>query len=538
MSSTPDYFSISGSLTFTPGQTSKTLRLHIIEDTTAEPQESLSLQIGNGISLIAQSTITVVDNDTIVTAPRMSVGDITLDEKDGTATVPVTMGWPSGEASNSIVTVHYATSNSTATAGSDYTAASGTLTFARGENVKNIPITIADDTTAEPAERINITLSAPTGGATLQDPNGVIVITPNDATAIANPQIITRAVVVGEGDGFVDLVIGLSVPRTTPLTSCIKRSSTPHSPRSTPDYFDISGTLTFTPGQTSKTLRVQIINDATAEPQESLFLQIISGNILAAQSAITIVDNDNGRRVLNLGISNDLYSVTAASDIIVENPAGGTDRVQSPVTYTLPANVENLTLTGAGAINGTGNTAANQLVGNTAANTLNGLAGNDVLTGGAGADTVTGGTGADTIVLSSTTGSDTVTDFSTVDDTFRISMAGIPIGNGDTVVNGGVTRAAPGGFASAAELVIFTSNITGAITTTNAAAKIGSATSAYTAGANRLFVVDNGTETDIFRFRSSASNAIVSAAELTLVAKVHYTAPTTATALSDYTFGA
>jgi serralysin len=51
-----------------------------------------------------------------------------------------------------------------------------------------------------------------------------------------------------------------------------------------------------------------------------------------------------------------------------------------------------------------------------------------VLTGGAGADTITGGTGADTIVLSRTSGSDTVTDFSTVDDMFRIGMAGISIG--------------------------------------------------------------------------------------------------------------
>ena len=227
--STNDFIPISGSLTFTPGQTSKPLRVQIINDAIPEPQESLSLQIISGGVLAAQSAITIVDNDTVVTAPRLFVGDTSVDEKDGTANVPVTMGWPSGEASNSAVTVHYATSNSTATAGSDYTAASGTLTFARGENVKNIPVTIADDTTAEPAERINITLSAPTGGATLQDPNGVIVITPNDATAITSPQIVIRDTVVGEGDGFVDLVVGLSAPGTAPLTVGTKPSPTPHS---------------------------------------------------------------------------------------------------------------------------------------------------------------------------------------------------------------------------------------------------------------------------------------------------------------------
>ena len=94
--------------------------------------------------------------------------------------------------------------------------------------------------------------------------------------------------------------------------------------------------------------------------------------------------------------------------MVTEAANEGTDLVQSSVTYTLAANVENLTLTGTTAINGTGNALNNVLTGNSAVNTLTGGAGNDTLNGGAGNDTMVGGTGDDTYVVDST--SDVVTE--------------------------------------------------------------------------------------------------------------------------------
>jgi Ca2+-binding RTX toxin-like protein len=84
-------------------------------------------------------------------------------------------------------------------------------------------------------------------------------------------------------------------------------------------------------------------------------------------------------------------------DTVVENPNEGTDLVKSSVTFTLPDNVENLTLTGTAAINGTGNALDNVLTGNGAPNVLKGMAGNDRLVGGAAADTLIGGIGNDTL---------------------------------------------------------------------------------------------------------------------------------------------
>ena len=90
------------------------------------------------------------------------------------------------------------------------------------------------------------------------------------------------------------------------------------------------------------------------------------------------------------GTGNDIYIVDNAADVVNENASEGTDTVQSSVTYTLGSNVENLVLTGSGAINGTGNTLNNVADGNAAANTLS---------GGTGADTMLGGLGDDTYVV-------------------------------------------------------------------------------------------------------------------------------------------
>jgi Ca2+-binding RTX toxin-like protein len=89
-------------------------------------------------------------------------------------------------------------------------------------------------------------------------------------------------------------------------------------------------------------------------------------------------------------------------DVVTELANEGTDTVQSAVTWILGANVENLTLTGTTAINGTGNGLDNVLTGNGAANTLNGGAGNDMLDGGSGNDTMAGGAGNDSYVVNAT----------------------------------------------------------------------------------------------------------------------------------------
>ncbi|GAA4340253.1 hypothetical protein GCM10023165_20100 [Variovorax defluvii] len=122
-----------------------------------------------------------------------------------------------------------------------------------------------------------------------------------------------------------------------------------------------------------------------------------------------------GVDLLQGGQDNDVYYVDDSADVVTELPGEGTDLVQSAVSYTLPDNVENLTLTGTQRIDATGNALNNLLTGNAADNILSGGAGHDRLSGGAGNDTLIGGAGKDTYLFGRGSGRDTIV----IDATWR-----------------------------------------------------------------------------------------------------------------------
>ena len=142
-----------------------------------------------------------------------------------------------------------------------------------------------------------------------------------------------------------------------------------------------------------------------------------------------------GRDTMIGGTGNDTYFVENSGDHVTEYASEGTDLVKSSISYTLGANVENLTLTGTAAINGFGNSGNNIITGNDAANkvsggagkdTLHGGGGNDIVIGGAGNDTLDGGTGADQFLfnaaLSAKTNHDNIVGFSVADDTIALDQ--------------------------------------------------------------------------------------------------------------------
>jgi len=126
-------------------------------------------------------------------------------------------------------------------------------------------------------------------------------------------------------------------------------------------------------------------------------------NTLRGNGASNVLDGGTGNDTMIGGAGDDVYKVDATTDVVTEAATEGRDRVETTVTLTLASNVEDLTLLGTSAINGTGNTLDNLLTGNSANNTLNGAAGNDTLDGGAGNDTMVGGTGNDIYLVNVTT---------------------------------------------------------------------------------------------------------------------------------------
>ena len=148
-------------------------------------------------------------------------------------------------------------------------------------------------------------------------------------------------------------------------------------------------------------------------------------NLIIGNAAINKIIGGTGADSMVGGLGNDIYGVDNENDIITEYLNEGIDKVNSSVTYLLPSNVENLTLTGTLAINATGNEAANTIVGNTAPNQLVGGAGDDILNGAEGNNTLTGGAGHDYFQFKTADHLtqerfDTITDFNVVDDTIKL----------------------------------------------------------------------------------------------------------------------
>jgi Ca2+-binding RTX toxin-like protein len=149
-------------------------------------------------------------------------------------------------------------------------------------------------------------------------------------------------------------------------------------------------------------------------------------NVLIGNSSVNVLDGMGGADTMSGGLGNDVYIVNHAGDQAVEDASAGVDRVEASVSYTLAANVENLTLTGGANINGAGNSLNNVLVGNN---------GNNLLRGFAGADTYTGGAGLDRFSFDAPSGGiDRITDLSAVDDQIEISAFGFGLTAGAAVV--------------------------------------------------------------------------------------------------------
>ncbi|MDD1422875.1 calcium-binding protein, partial [Dolichospermum sp. ST_sed1] len=156
-------------------------------------------------------------------------------------------------------------------------------------------------------------------------------------------------------------------------------------------------------------------------------------NIITGNTGNNVLNGGSGADTMIGGTGNDSYYVDNAADSITENLNEGTDVVFSSITYTLTTNLENLTLQGTTAINGTGNDLNNIITGNTVANVLTGGLGNDTLIGGAGNDSYYVDNTADIITENLNEGTDVV--FSSVTYTLTTNIENLTL-QGTTAIKG------------------------------------------------------------------------------------------------------
>ncbi len=179
-----DYEPASGTLNYAIGETTKVVRVELSEYQGVEPLESFRFNLSSPTNAVigqGSTTVSIVDDDTVLDTPSIFVSDVVADEMVGTASFVVRLGDTQdkqGSSSNSIVTVDYTTADGTAITGSDYLASSGTLIFAPGDSVKTVVVDLVDDNLTELAENFRLNLSNAT--------NAVIATPSASATIIAN----------------------------------------------------------------------------------------------------------------------------------------------------------------------------------------------------------------------------------------------------------------------------------------------------------------------------------------------------------------
>lgn len=227
--------------------------------------------------------------DRSVLAASISIGDVTFVEgNDGTqnAAIQVTVSQPHGNN----VTVNYSTINGSATAGSDFNAVSGKLTFAKNETTKSILIPVRGDRVVEQAESFAVQLSNAKGAQITRSQGAVSIVDNEPRVSITSPSLLEENV----GSSTMTFNVSLQGAYDQPVT--IGYATTAGTATPGDDYTAVSGTLTFLPGQTMQPIAVAVNGDRVLESNETILVDLTTTDSFVAisnsQGVGTVFDNE------------------------------------------------------------------------------------------------------------------------------------------------------------------------------------------------------------------------------------------------------
>jgi fibronectin type 3 domain-containing protein len=351
-----DYTAASGTLSWAAGVIgSKTFTVPISQDTLVEGNETINLTLSGAVGATLgpapTSVITITDDDGGAGTVQFSAGTYTVGEGGGSVTITATRtGGSVGAAS-----VNYATANGTAAAGSDYTATSGTLSWAAGViGSKTFTVPITQDAAVEGNETINVTLSGAVGATLGPAPTSVITITDDDGP-VGALQFSATSYLVAENGGTAVTVTVTRVGASSGAVSATYATADGTAVASV-DYVATSGSLSWANGDaTTKSFSVPLINDSVFEAGEyfDVTLAGVTGAMLGSPStaAVEIADDDGGMQG-ELHFKRSEYSVgEGAGSVAVEivrvgGSVGGLGRTYGTVDVTATAGSDYVTTGG------------------------------------------------------------------------------------------------------------------------------------------------------------------------------------------------
>lgn len=283
-----DYYGSSQTLTFAAGETSKTFEVTLIDDAAEEPAETIMVLLNNAVNAgiaVGQAEVTIEDDDT-VTPLSVSVSEATVAEGEA-AQIMLTLS----EASTDEVKVTAFTREGSATAGpdQDFYGQTTEVTFAPGETEAMIDVTTLQDDLVEGDEDFSVVLINPVN-AQIGTGSAAVVIQDDDTEEVIAS--IGSAEVTEGTDSEATVEVTLSA--ASGLTVEVEVASREGTAISGPDYIGRPFTVTFAPGETSKSVSWGIVDDTEMEDAETFRTVVVSADNaeVGEGGTVTILDND------------------------------------------------------------------------------------------------------------------------------------------------------------------------------------------------------------------------------------------------------
>ena len=331
-------------LTIPAGQTAATITVPTTADAslTGSEQFRLGLSAPANADLAASSVAATINPSG--SFPGVTVaGAKTTAGTSGTSTLTFTVSLTA--ASTKTVTLDYSTLDGSARAGTDYTAASGTLTFAPGVTSKTVEVTVAGETTTTVTKTLSLLISNATN-ALITSNTGIGAIT----YASASPTVKVASAKVSAGStGTSTLTFTVTLSAASAKTVTLDYATANGTAIAGTDYTAASGTLTFAPGVTSKTVKVTVAGETTSSASKTLTLKITGATNAANATASAVGTINYSSAGTTVDLSNNLSNASGGT----EAATGTTYLAASFGTGTSTYTLDSVTLALAEAVAGT-----------------------------------------------------------------------------------------------------------------------------------------------------------------------------------------